>query len=110
MRKEEMNMIVRLTYRMQACGECGNCDKYEHGKGGCRNEQVIEKVDVIEGSPIGIVKDVDYGFVRIGERLIRLERVALLQVNYGQGFVTEWESNVRDYDTFPYVKGMAIDE
>ena len=103
-------MIVRLTYRMQACGECGNCDKYEHGKRGCRNEQLIERVEVLEGSPIEIVKDVDYGFVRVGEHVTRLERVALLQVNYGQGFVTEWESDVRDYDTFPFLKDAVPDE
>lgn len=84
------------------------CDKFEPCGNACKYLEPVEKVEVKQIKKIELVKDSCGGYARIGRTVYELKDVILLQVDYGDGFVTEWTDNSGLNDRISHMQGKRV--
>lgn len=117
-----MNYIAYICQDpAEGCGECGVSSEVIEGKGRdfcrkcepegekpCKLMTPMKKTIAKESKSIEILKDPQHGYATIDGETFRLQNVELLQVDYGNGMVTEWEKEEDwgESDELPEWMGM----
>lgn len=72
---------------------CENYEQEDDNPETCQYLYSLQMTEAREIKNIEILKDYEEGYVKIGRKVYPLKDVELLQVDYGEGYVTEWSDD-----------------